>query len=247
MKLKGIVSRYSVLNILILIAIVAVVIGAGFRPSTLFASKQVTSISQLGPDWSFYASTGVPNRPSTLTSGSGWQFLMPSYTSTTPCYNSNKCYRVGYVYTPYTNPLPAGHSITMTVNIVSSNPSPTWGYQTESGNTCTTPANVRLFIEEAGDQKFASQPYYRWWSNPTTVYLQPGTQSITVPIDPSLWSSVFGEFGNGSAAATAGFQQAINNVGNVGMTFGGGCFFGHGVYETDTGSSYFQLISYTVN
>ena len=208
----------------------------------------VLTVSQLGPDWSFYASSGVPAHPSALASGSGWQFTIPSFVSNVPCYDRpKKCSRVGYLTTTYQKPLLIGGSVSMTINLVSSSQNPTFGYQTESSNTCPTPAGVRLYIERAGDQKLATQPYHRWWSYPATITLQPGQHTITVAIDPALWSSVFGEFGTSSAAAADGFQQALGNVGKVGMTFGGGCFLGHGVYETDGGTTQVQMISYTVN
>jgi hypothetical protein len=132
----------------------------------------------------------------------------------------------------------------MTINFVSSSQDPTFGYQTESINTCPTPASVRLYIERAGDEKLASQPYHRWWSYPATITRQ---QTITVAIDPALWTSVFGDFGTSSAVAADGFQQALNNVGKVGMTFGGGCFLGHGIYKTDGGTTQVQMMSYSVN
>jgi hypothetical protein len=43
------------------------------------------------------------------------------------------------------------------------------------------------------------------------------------------WLSVFGERGDASSAAAAGFATAKANLGALGLTFGGGCFRGHGV------------------
>ena len=43
-----------------------------------------------------------------------------------------------------------------------------------------------------------------------------------------------------------GFQDALGDLGHVGMTFGGGCFFGHGV-NISGGTARFSLISYTVS
>jgi hypothetical protein len=47
--------------------------------------------------------------------------------------------------------------------------------------------------------------------------------------DPGQWSNVNGQFGNQDLTTLAGYQDVINNLGNVGMTFGGGCFLGHAV------------------
>jgi hypothetical protein len=53
---------------------------------------------------------------------------------------------------------------------------------------------------------------------------------MTVPFDEAgKWLSVFGERGDASAGAAAGFATAKANLGALGLTFGGGCFRGHGV------------------
>jgi hypothetical protein len=56
-------------------------------------------------------------------------------------------------------------------------------------------------------------------------------QTISCVINPANWASVFGENGAHSAAAQAGFAQAVRNVAYVGFTFGGS-FCGHGVWTT---------------
>ena len=61
--------------------------------------------------------------------------------------------------------------------------------------------------------------------------------------DLSQWTSVFGEKANASASATAGFKQAMANLGNVGFAFGGGCFYGHGV-RVNGGGARFVVTSY---
>jgi hypothetical protein len=43
----------------------------------------------------------------------------------------------------------------------------------------------------------------------------------------------------------AGFKQAITNLENVGFSFGGGCFYGHGV-RVSGGGARFALTSYKV-
>jgi hypothetical protein len=59
------------------------------------------------------------------------------------------------------------------------------------------------------------------------------------------WTSVFGERANASAAATAGFKQAMANLGTAGFSFGGDCFYGHGV-RVSGGSARFAVISYAI-
>jgi hypothetical protein len=50
--------------------------------------------------------------------------------------------------------------------------------------------------------------------------------------------SVFGEKANASTAATAGFKQAMANLGHVTFSLGGGCFFGHGVRVSGGGARF---------
>lgn len=66
----------------------------------------------------------------------------------------------------------------------------------------------------------------RWWSNQTATDLGGGTYSVTVPVDPSRWSTVDGTMGTGDLPA---FTNAVQNAAIVGATFGNACTFGHGV------------------
>lgn len=112
----------------------------------------------------------------------------------------------------------------------------------EAGNTCDSPATARLFFWAHG-QSWAD--YDRWWSNPIASPLVDGTFAMSVQIQPNLWSSVNGRFGN-DPVAQAGWASAVTNVTGVGLTFGGGCFFGHGASLEGQGSATFALLSFAV-
>jgi hypothetical protein len=73
---------------------------------------------------------------------------------------------------------------------------PTFNYVMDSDNTCATPATVRLFLERRNDD--FSEEIYRWWANPIGYTLQPtsGNVTLTVPLTPDQWSSVYGKAGN---------------------------------------------------
>jgi hypothetical protein len=100
-------------------------------------------------------------------------------------------------------------------------------YHTAANNTCNAPAAVRLLLQRKADNLSGAGPYafYRWWSIAGTV-LRAGSFTLTVPLKPALWSSVFGKTGDANPRA---FADALADLGNVGVTFGGGCFYGHGV------------------
>jgi hypothetical protein len=58
------------------------------------------------------------------------------------------------------------------------------------------------------------------------------------------WSDYYGHFGIGPYAA--GFQAALSNVTDIGLSFGGGCFFENGLGTTD-GSGTFTLNNFSVS
>lgn len=103
--------------------------------------------------------------------------------------------------------------------------------------SCSIPIAVRPFFwaNENG-----SGNYDRWWSNPRSFVLSEGEATIAVPLQPEFWSSVNGRFGNADSATRYGFATAILNVTRLGLTFGGGCSFGHGV-RVQGGRAQFRL------
>ena len=106
---------------------------------------------------------------------------------------------------------------------------PTYQFRLKADNNCDPPANFSLFIQQQGDTLTAAEPYKRWWSV-EMAQLKAGAGSMTVPLNEGgKWLSVFGERGDASSAAAAGFATAKANLGALGLTFGGGCFRGHGV------------------
>ena len=82
------------------------------------------------------------------------------------------------------------------------------------------------------------------WQGRTPV-AEPPTVPEAQAAAPDQWSSVFGKFGNAHAVAEAGFKSATQNVSRLGLTFGGGCFFGHGV-NVRGGSATFALVAYRI-
>jgi hypothetical protein len=103
------------------------------------------------------------------------------------------------------------------------------------------PATVRLFFEQQGDDLTSSNG--RWWAHASLYNLgsQDGqTLTVTVPFTSDQWSNVDGQF---DAQA---FSAALQNIGWVGMTFGGQSFAGHGV-ALSSGSAKYVLINYRVN
>lgn len=194
--------------------------------------------------WKIKYSPQQPAHPVNV--AQGWQVSIPVNVGPFPCKSDQnaKCPALHYVMVPVSSPLTGAKGLRMTGQVVLSG-DPTFGWRTEPSNQGTSPASVRLWFQRKGDNLSGSgaYQYYRWWSNPAAVQLQPGgALDLTVNLDPALWSSVLGRFGT---ASPADFAKALAKVGNVGMTFGGGSFFGHGVY-IDKGSAAFNCQGFTV-
>jgi hypothetical protein len=117
-------------------------------------------------------------------------------------------------------------------------------YQFDPANTCSAPASVRPFIWAHG-HSLGSEEFDRWWSNQVAFPLQAGTTTLTVPLTPDRWSSVFGRLGTESAATEQAFKSALSDVTSLGVTFGGGCYFGHGV-NVQGGRAEFSILKYQV-
>ena len=181
--------------------------------------------------WTIRYSAGLPKHPTALTGMAGWYVDLP------PAPGS-----LHYLTTPQKTPIVAGQLLTLSVQIVTTG-LPIFAYDTEPQNTCVVPpATVRAYLE---DKDFAAHPsddFTRWWSNPIAIELRDGAYTASTPIALGAWSSVYGTWNQDYQAQWA---YALAHPAAVGMTFGGGCFFGHGVY-VQGGTARFILTSYTI-
>jgi hypothetical protein len=204
-------------------------------------------ISMSAGDWDILYSMGTPPHPTPNWHGDGWFLNVPLYTRTEPCYDDPKCPFVGYVMTDVNTKFTQSQTVTMVFEVEAWDA--TFDFQTESDNTCTQPGDFSIMIEHTNDAAL-TEDYYRWWAFPEKYTFANGTYdtgkiTLSIPLDPELWISVYGEAGNSSPAAEAGFANTLANIGRVGFTMGGGCFAGHGLYLT-SGSARFIVDSYTV-
>ena len=107
---------------------------------------------------------------------------------------------------------------------------------------CSIPTSVRPFFWANNN---GGGEYDRWWSNPIAATLGAGSSTISVPLTGASWSSVNGRYGNADGETAFNFEKALLNVTRLGVTFGGGCSFGHGV-RVSGGTARFALNSYAV-
>jgi hypothetical protein len=174
--------------------------------------------SQRTNDWKIAYS---PNMPTSMSGTKGnWYFDFPSQNGVHYVYKLAPAIKVGQTITMH-------FVITGNANFV-----PTEG---------TATARLRLFLQQRGDTLTAQEPYKRWWSLPY-VELGEGEFTLSVPLSPDQWTSVFGQRG---AEVPNEFNATIPNLENVGFTFGG-TFAGHGVFVTG-GNARFVLKKFSVS
>ena len=135
-----------------------------------------------------------------------------------------------------------------------------YGFPWDPSNGPGIPANCRMYFStgfsDAGGL-FNESAGGRWWSPTATVYLVPGTYnfSISAPIS-STWTNVYGASStsqsltydpgnNNYYVPSQAFKQAIANPSEVGLTCGGGYFYGHGVATTQ-GTAILTLSSFYI-
>lgn len=134
-----------------------------------------------------------------------------------------------------------GKTVTAEFTITGVNGEFTYYGEDTSSNACGTPANARLYFETSNAGGFAYTHY--WWSNPAAVTLANGTVTVSANVEPSEWSDWNGQLGS---TVGDGFAAAASHVTEIGLSFGGGCFFENGVGTTD-GSGSLTLNSFTAS
>ncbi len=191
--------------------------------------------------WLIHDSAWTPvTHPQPLSGMAGWFFDFPDVSDS-----------VNYVMVPYTTPMLASQSITVTAQIVATSGAPVFLPAFEPGNTCDAPATTRIHFArtyrikraQTTVEEYSAPDNYRWWATSTAMLLTAGgVVTMTVPLDPAQWSDTSGVSGR---LDPSGFAAAIADPGTIGLTFGSGCFWGHGVYA-DGGTARFIVTNYAV-
>jgi hypothetical protein len=138
-----------------------------------------------------------------------------------------------------------GATITATIQIVETN-SPMWWFGNDCGSGVRFP-NVRLFfttVIEPYPLAYANAHELEfWWAKEAFARVQQGTITLTAHLDPAKWGDSQGHSGE-TEPYRAGFLSAASRVAQIGLSFGGGCFFdtGIGIYNPDNPESSAALI-----
>jgi hypothetical protein len=187
---------------------------------------QEPNVVSLAPqNWYIYYSEGTRSNPSADGAGT-WSLEFPS---------SETNGHVNYVQTPF-NSTTALHNVSMTFRVDSSEAQ---YVVLDPGDIL--PATFHLFIEQKGDD--LSNPNGRWWAQTGGYNLgshDNETITLSVPLTADQWTNVYGQYD------AQEFPNALENIGWIGVTYGGQFFWGHGV-ATSAGSAKFVLVDFQVN
>lgn len=174
-------------------------------------------------EWDILYSPGMPK-------GFTGSFDFPVEKNPSRCVNKkHTCNSVHYVLKDWTKK----PTKSVTMNYVVSAPKVTsWNYKLEPTNTCNSPAKVSFMLYKSmqGDNG-------RFWSKDGST-LKHGKGRLHVEWKRENWINVWGK--TPSEAAWKNFKPT-----KIGMTFGGGCFKGHGVNVTG-GPAKFTIKGYAV-
>ena len=144
---------------------------------------------------------------------------------------------VNYLTRPVSG-LPVGLSLVSIAYTITATGAPIFNYRTNRNNTCGPgfPGTVRLFIQRAGDDIPGAGRFqqYRYWSTRAVQELAPGSFTLRAMIDPAQWTDIYAKSGSDYPER---FREALQNAARIGITFGGGCFYGHGVFNADGNST----------
>jgi hypothetical protein len=175
------------------------------------AAWRIGPLLRIDGDWT-NKSSGVPRQPAPA-DGGGWSFEFP-----------NPTWANGHVHyvTHHAQPLAGKTRIVMRYRI---DAEPGTTFITDDG--AGTPM-VTLYFQQRGDD-WRGMPgeteSYRWWATFASQSLSPGEHEMVAPLDGPWTATLTSSRQNNPA----GFAAAIANIECLGMTFGGGSGYGHGL------------------
>ena len=194
----------------------------------------VTNVSMEAGNWDILHSYGMPAHPTAVSTG--WVFSFPEGCDNCVSKKDANCPTVHYVSTKYTGTINIGAVIHVEGKI-EADPAVVWNYHFERANTCNTPASTHVMLQIKNDDLVKSDG--RYWSTPVGITLINGTFTLNILVNEGNWTNVDGGFNKD------GFNKLLKNMDNVGFTFGGGCFLGHGV-SVSGGKAKFYVTSFTI-
>jgi len=242
-------AAYIFLALVVLVFAGSFIVYLKIKPQANKTNAQVATSNPVtfndASTWEFLYSPGMPAKPA-ASPGGGWYFDFPVHQGDfSVCLNPatvSKCNSVNWVSTRYFQPLTQNNrnAITMDVDITTTGNPVFNRFDTSNGSTVPASARFILYYRYGNGEEYA-----RWWSNPLTMYLKPGRQTLTVPFKPDQWSSVYGKKASDNPTALSWFNDTLSTGGAIGIVFGGGSFFGHGI-NVSNGTARFTVKNFAL-
>jgi hypothetical protein len=183
-----------------------------------------------------YDVNSYPEGAGTLPNEGVW-FNFPKYKDADEAVKSENVIRVWKVYgQPQSLITYKNLEVSLTVQI--SDGTPEFFWQTEAVNTCQLAVSTRPVFIARYDYIYRSAGTDEWWSH-QSYSLAPGSAILDTPLTLDQWS-MWTNFSNYDEQKLAGFKYSLENTHAIGLSFGGGCFLGHGV-STIGGTARFEV------
>lgn len=152
---------------------------------------------------------------------------------------------VCYMLTDYQDSL-AGMKVTATVRVsVQSEDLPVFTYYNPDNTVGGRSADVRLFFQ---DMIGGWECYDYWWSTSGQTPMGNIVEvscTLTAVFLPQYWTDIYGHAGTLDASHLAAFNDALDGVKEIGLSFGGGYFYACGV-GLESGDAMFIVDSYLI-
>jgi hypothetical protein len=164
------------------------------------------------------------------------RFMFPNYSSADEAFHSENVVRLWEVYADRQRTLDSSNNIAFAFSI-SAQEGSSFFWKTQQSNGCPTPPTARpMFVAWYHG---AFQAADEWWAD-NAFTLAPESSTLQVPLAPDHWADMDGWRANAFPGLQRDFNFAKANVQAYGMSFGGGCFYGHGV-STIGGTAEFEV------
>lgn len=177
--------------------------------------------------WEIAYSVGMPRTPD-----GAWDIDIPSVVNPDKCAKrKHSCKSVHYVWKNVQGRIKNNSTLTMEFTVIAPKVQ-SWNYKLEPTNNGNHPASVAFIMQRKGDDMRGANG--RFWATSRAV-LEHGNRVLKIKINRHNFINVLGK-----KPSISVWNSMLANLGRVGVTFGGGSFYGHGVNVTG-GTAKFKM------
>lgn len=200
----------------------------------LYGEVALTDFVIAPPKWNLYQRDTTPHE--LTVENDGMSFMFPQ--SPLPDPNATPPWNGYFLYLNRGRPAPIGATSLNFEFKIEADQSVVWNFRSDATNVGCDYSKPSLRIYIAKGQVYAPDIHHRWWYTPGFV-LQSTLNVVvfTAPLDGMGWDGIYAGHATDDPV---GFQETLAGADWIGLTFGGGCAYSHGV-NTSFGSAKFTL------